>query len=37
MPKSLIAPYKERSARSKKMLERGVMLSALALVAACKQ
>ena len=34
---ALPAPYKERSARSKKMLERGVMLSALALVAACKQ
>jgi hypothetical protein len=36
MPKELVAPYKERSARSKKLLERGTFLAALTLVLACK-
>jgi hypothetical protein len=37
MPKELVEPYKESSAASKKTLERGTLLAALALVAACKQ
>lgn len=37
MPKELVAPFKERAAGSKKMLERGTFLAALALAVACKQ
>ena len=37
MPKELVKPFKERATVSKKMLERGTLLAALALVIACKQ
>lgn len=37
MPKELIEPFKARAAVSKKTLERGTMLAALALVVASKQ
>jgi hypothetical protein len=37
MPKELAGPYNERSAKSKKTMERMTLLATLALVVACKQ